>query len=395
MYGLVNARRCTSTAVNASYLEILSQLLSDAAWSKHQAAIAADPDLQRGIAGVMLEHCLPATAAAVAEEQAPSGLPKDGHRCMGMLTAMASLVKHHSIAPGVGYWLQDDRAAAAVSHAAVILHAVSTAQPDGTPGNEWSRHLNNAATLVSALCQQVAEQHLAAQASVAAGGEQEAARALSCGETAAAAGWQVARVLPQLAASLAALSRVAPSHTAAPDDSPSGLGDLHDICLRLRWPLHLLLDKSLRQCSARQLSCWLNAVAASLRLLPCFGLLDARLRQHEGGSYDDRAAVLSDFLIRLLVAWLPDPLFECQAELCLPSGRVETLCSDDAAAWDSLPAQLWALHTGLSRLVAALTAAPGARSLTGAELTARQWRSLQYCIGFLTTLNADVHQLRW
>lgn len=125
-------------------------------------------------------------------------------------------------------------------------------------------------------------------------------------------------------------------------------------------------------CSPRQLSAWLQAAGASLQLLPRLARLDSHLQQL--GRRTDGVQLLGKTFVRAFVAILPPQL----QQLSSSSGfSFAALGQQDAAAWASLPAQLWALHACLCRLTAALTAPSAPLRVSGMQLTADCWRSLQ------------------
>ncbi len=319
-----------------------------------------------------------------------------------MLYAVSIVLQHSSLAPGFQRQLQADVAAAAVGHAAAILQALPTVQPSDDVDRLWSANLCNATDLLGAICHRTAGQPIAAQ-HPAAGGSSGAAQAVSwqaSGEAAAAAGWQVARLLPRLAAGLADVANNPPDDAQSPNNVLFWLHILHQASFNLRLPLLLMLELPLNQCSPQQLSCWLAAATASLRLLPFLALLADRLRQHSAGSDFDAntVALACSHLAGVIVTLLPTRLEECQqllqrrasrAAAAVPSSVVE------AQAWDSLPEQLWALHTGQCRLVAALSAPAGALRMASTQLTPGQWRSIQLSLNRLLNLIVQLHQQRF
>lgn len=94
---------------------------------------------------------------------------------------------------------------------------------------------------------------------------------------------------------------------------------------------------------------------------------------------------MSAFAITLLsmsTNWLPQqlqpmlPLLSQPEQRGIPggSGSMAGQPPTKATFWDGLPAQLWALHTTLCRLIASLSA--GQLSLWGERMTAVHWRLL-------------------
>lgn len=268
----------------------------------------------------------------------------------------------------------------ALHRAAAILLALPTARPAGEVGRAWSFNLSAASGLLAELCRHVLLQQ---QSTLVAAVHRDRGPALTFGlrgEAAGAAAWQSVSVLPRLAASLVALTGELEAQNVPANQRDSRLRDLHNISTSLRLPLYFVYGWQLQECSPQQLSCWLAAAAASLRLLPCFAVLSAQLRQ---------PSCFSDLCLDMLTvvtAELPKRLSQLAPVLQRLGSLAAELPPEQAAAWDGLPAQLWALHTAVCRLVAAAPA-----RLPGVQLTAHQWRSLHICLSSLLSLCCDAH----
>lgn len=189
-----------------------------------------------------------------------------------------------------------------------------------------------------------------------------------------AAGWYAAQLLPRLAASFTAEMEDPMVHASFPGGLSGWLSSLSASCCNLCQPLLLVYSLPLVGCSPAQLASWLAAVAASLRLLPRMVALDARLKQHS--SRFDGAEVGCGQLLRLPVVLLPSRLEQSQQQLEQLHSSTGELHPDDTAAWQSLQSQLWALHTSLCRLIAALTAPAAPLSVPNVQLTSLHWDSL-------------------
>ncbi len=365
------------------YVLLFKSLLSENTWDKHAAAIAADPALQQAVVGVLLGCCLPDTARFVAAALAPAAGPQLARSAAHMLFGMGLALQHSSLAPIAQRQLQAGGAEDALEHAAAIVRALPTSRPSGESGPFWSSLVSSGASLLATLSTLISAQ----PATTA--GNREAAEAASHAE---AAFWHVARLLPRLAASLAALASDPLAHTSSPSGMASWLADLDVFCYNMRQLHAQAYALSVGQCNARQLTCWLDAVAACLRLAPCLAQL-ARLRQE---NRRDTAALLYSNLLDALSHDLPRQL--CQlGQACgsqqLGSSSTAGLPPDEAATWGGLPAHLWALHTSLCHFVAALTSAAAPLHPPGERLSAESWRTLQWNLSALLVVTTDVHRL--
>lgn len=324
-------------------------LLESNAWSQHRAAIAADAALQQAIVDTLLQRCLPATEAAVVEGRLPAGLPlRPGGHTTAMLFCMSCVLQHDSLAPAAESRLQAGGAVAALHHAAAILLALPTVRPAGAFSQAWSFNLSSASALLAGQCQQIVLQQQGAQVAAA---QHDSGATLTVqlgGEAAGTAVWQSATVLPRMAASLVALTGELEAHSTSSEQRDSRLRDLFIISNNLRLPIYFVWGLQLEECSPQQLSCWLAAAAASLRLLPCFAFLCAQLKQHNCYSDSERktAARLCPGLLMAVAAGLPEQLSQLAPALQRLGSRAAQMPPEQAAAWEGLPAQLWALHTG-------------------------------------------------
>lgn len=178
-----------------NYLRLTTHLVSNSTWSQHATALQADPALQRAIADVLLGRCLPATAAAVVDGEAPSGVEQGTHGVF-TLFVMASTVQHRAILSMAQRWAGTNGAAAACGQAAAILAAVPLTRPSSMPEDRWSCNLCSAAALLAACCSVLASQ--ASHHSPAGQADEAAGRSAvpPAGHTAAAL--QLADLLPQL-----------------------------------------------------------------------------------------------------------------------------------------------------------------------------------------------------
>lgn len=104
----------------------------------------------------------------------------------------------------------------------------------------------------------------------------------------------------------------------------------------------------------------------------------------------------------MLLSTILGPIVEHLPErLLLLGGRLHelrdsalALPSEEAAAWSDLPAQLWALHSCLCRLVATLSSPATPLKLPTGQLAAHGWRNLQFSLSASLRLMLEAHQLR-
>lgn len=314
------------------------QLLGGNTWTRHAAAIAADPALQQAVAGVLLGCCLPAMAAAAGMPRGqPAAKKQLGGDAAKVLHAMASLMQHVSLAPAFQRQLQQTGGAqAALEHAATFVRALPTSRPGSMSGPAWVAQLASAVALLAAISKQ-----LTRQAAGSSHGE-----AASRAATVEAACWQAAGLLPQLAASVAYLAADVQDRTTYPAGTTDWPEDLNTLCLGLLALQAQTSALSMGNCSARQLTCWLEALCAGLRLVPCLPQLAARLGPAAGTA--NGAAMLHNNLLQALTLHLSRqlPVVSLQATQQLGCSAAG-LPTDEAAAWNSLPAQLWGVHTVL------------------------------------------------
>lgn len=352
---------CLSTL--DEYLRLVYHLLDRKLWAQHAAAIAADPALQQAIVHVLMEHCLPAMAAPM-HTDGPTG-QQQASLDVQLLLRLSIALRHPSLRPAVTAAHRVLENAAAVGHAVSVFHKLLTSRPSTRPNSEFSMALQKAAGLLAACLHSILKPNQAAL-------EQGGTALLALPAEVQAAMWQAAQLLPCLADSFTA--EIDDTHAPFLDGSAVWNSRLNAFCYDLCQPMCLVFALHLRECGARQLSTWLEAVKASLRLLPRMPRLHGQLQPDSGtltGAED-----YCTRLIRYLVKRLPHRMRELQAQLQQWSGSMTGPASDEAAALDSLPTQLWALHTGLCRLIAALTAPASPLSLPGPPLAASGWLAL-------------------
>ncbi len=252
-----------------NYARLVKSLLTDnTIWAKHVAAIAADPAQQQALVGVLLGCCLPTVAATAA-----AGQQKLSSHGSDLLIDLSATLQHSSLAPAVRHQLQTGGAEAAFEHAAAILHAQPTSRPSGMTGPEWIDLLASGTALMVFLSRETAQ---FSQQSVTTD-LGETAQAASDTAAVAAAGWQAARLLPHLAASVAALAADVQDRAAFPAGTTAWLDNANLLCFCLQYLQEQVYALSVGQCSAQQLFCWLDAVSASLRLASCLAPLAAHL----------------------------------------------------------------------------------------------------------------------
>lgn len=191
---------------------------------------------------------------------------------------------------------------------------------------------------------------------------------------------------------MAALAADVQDHEAYPAGTPSGLlADVNSICCSLRYLLMQAYALPVGQCSTRLLACWLDAVAASLRLPTCLAQLAARFESE--GSGCDCAVEVYSCLLAALQTELPRQLRQLAEATLQPCASTVALPTREAAEWQQLPAQLWELHTGLCRFIAALTSAAAPLHHLGEPLTSDNWWMMQLILGSLLQLAAAAHRL--
>lgn len=369
-------------------MSLIHQLVSHAAWDRHAAAMAADPSLQRAMAGVLLEHCLPATAAEVVEGEVAPDVHQGGSG-VSVVQLAATVLGHGSLVQAVRRQLQSSTtAAAAVGHCMAVLRALPTTRPSGMQAADWSSDAAAAATLLAICCGGLVIQVAGAyqgEAGSSGSGAQTNVPAESVGAAAAAA-WQLVGLLPQLMATIAGLGQERDADGAFPDGFSSWLDNLHSMCGNLSVPLQLLHILLHVDCTVPQLTSWLQAATASVRLLPCLSRLDAQLQQGRGTA-PNGAQRLSRAVWKLF------------AQISLPrvqasSSSAEDPLSEQTAAWDRLLEQLWAQHTTQCRLIHALTAAVAPLRLPGVQLAVHDWHGVLWRLNILLLLSVTTQGLR-
>lgn len=260
---------------------------------------------------------------------------------------------------------------------------IPTSRPGSMPGAMFSTLLTQGAVLLGACVEGLDPSGEAEQ-----GGS--TAAALASQAEVVSAGWHLAQLLPRLAASLSAELRDPLAHAAYPGGVSEWLRCMSVVCANLTRPLALIFGLPLGGCSPAQLATWAEAVTASLRLLPCMATLNAQLQQLNEelrGAQD-----WCDELVEQLQDNLPCQLQEVGQQLEQLSNTAAALPAKEAAAWTSLSSRLWALHTALCRLIAALAAPAAPLSLLGARVAADEWRGLLLCLNLLLLAMVDAHR---
>ncbi len=348
------------------YLVFLFAVFTTDTWARHCDEIASDTALQRAVIQVLMDRCLPAMAEDL-QAVASAGLLAHGTGWQ-MLLRFRSVLHHSSLRAAVERRRQEPGAATAVRHAAAILSLLPTSRSGPMPGIDFSLLLMHGTSLLGMCLGSM----FASQAASLEGGS--AALSEASGTELAAARWQAVRLLPRLAAGLAAEL----------DDPQAGAGisawlaNLSGVCAFLAWPVVWAYTLHLDRCSPAQLAALLAAVTASLRLLPSLSALDGRLKQHNRALVG--AEVCCTSAMQQLAGKLPLRVEQILRQLQQADKDTASLPIEVVAAWGSLTAPLWALHTSLCRLVAALTAPVAPLSLPGVPLDAQAWHQLLFSL---------------
>lgn len=363
-----------------NYVRVLSVLFTSDTWTRHSSAVAADPALQQAIVQVLVDHCLPATAEAL-QVEAATGLQEQGTGWQ-MLLRLDILLRDNSLRPAVAKWGRAPGAAVAVGRAAAILSLLPTSRAGAMPGDAFSRLLFEGTSLLVQCLYGVLFPD-------AAGMERGSEAAPTASDTELSAAAQIAlQLVPRLVSSYAAELDDPQACAAYPAGVPIYFNNLSVACCYLAQPLSLPFLFQLEECSAAQLNGWLAAVTATLRLLPRLSALDAQLKQH--GSEMVWAERCCSSILEQLVRYLPQQLGQIARRMQQLSGSAAVL---DGVAWGSLQAHLWALHTSLCRLVAALTAPVEPLSLPGVSLDGQAWRQLLFSLNASLLPAIDAHWL--
>lgn len=357
-------------------LRLLSVLLTEDTWTKHCDAMAADPALQQAIASVLMSTCLPTIAEKLQAEAAGQGIGWQ------MLVRLSCLLRHSSLRPAVARRGLQPGAAAAVGHVAAILSLLPASRSGSIPGEVFSA-LVISGTVLLGLClrSMISQGQAALEGGSAAASEAELA----------AAAWQAVQLVPRLAARFAAELDDPQAPAASPGGAPAYLESLSVACSYLAQPLGVVYSLQPTYCSQTQLAAWLAAATASLRLLPRLSALDERLKRHSGELIG--VELCCGHVIEHLVNQLPWQLERVAGRFQLLSEKTAEQLAEEAVAWGSLAAPLWALHTSLCRLIAALTAPSAPLSLPGVALDARAWHQLLFCLNASLIAAADAHRL--
>lgn len=342
-------------------------------WNDHSVAIAGDPALQQAIITVLLQHSLPAVAAALPAE-ASAGL-LEGSKALQVLEQLACTLRHASLASAVDFWGAPPAAATSVAHAVATLRCLLPDQPGGQPSDAAAAAFLPATVVLAICCRGAVEAFRRAKA---AGG----AAAASVDSQAGGACLRIATLLPRLMPAIAQLLGSPPSSTESTASYGLWMADQNVIVASLAPALYLLQTMLPVPCSHTQLTIWLRAACASLRLLPRLAQLDVQLQQHVPSRSTGAQLLCRTIIHTFVVGKLP----------WLPQRSASEPRPAEAAAWDGLAEQVCALHTSMCRLVAALTAPAASLSLPGMQLAADGWQQLCYRLDVLLLLLVDVQQ---
>ena len=345
------------------------------------SAIGADLALRQAIVGTLQAHCVPALTAAV-QDELPAGLPEGG-QAIHLLRMLPSVLQHASLAPARR---QRTRGAVAeVEHAAALVRSLAAERPSGMSSEMHLALLERAVGLLGGCCQRVV---LDTQA---AGGTPPQAAAADAQAEQHAAGWLVAALLPQLKSSIAAVAGSLQLQQGSAEAEP-WVNDLSTLFGDLVEPLDMMSGLELTASGPQQICTWLAAAAAGLQLLPlCTQLLEGAAAAQPG----DVAAVLkcSICLTALFVDDLQQQARRLLTVLLQWCNSQQDLPPEEAAAWDSLPALLWALHTSLCRFTAALGPPNASLRLPGQHITPGLWRQLLSTLNTLLLVTVAAHRL--
>lgn len=327
-----------------------------------------------------MQHCLPATAAALQAE----GVRREGIG-LQVLLRLPSVVGHSSLQPAIQQWGHAPGAAAAVGHVADILSLLPASRCGSMPGGLLSNVLVQGVTLLAACLDGM---DLQVEAAVE-GAHTEAL--MSSHPDVGAEGWRVVALLPRLLASLAAELGDSQAQAACAGGPIQWLRSMSACITNLVKPLHFVYALPLSKCGPAQLVAWTAAVTASLRLLPRITALDSQLQQE--GEELIGAEVWCGELVERLVNQLPWQLRQVEFGLQRLASSAAHAPPQEGTGAGMLPAQLWALHTTLCRLVAALAAPAAPLRLPGAPLNALEWCELRSCLNAVLLAAVDAHWL--
>lgn len=298
-------------------------------YEDHVAAIAANAALQDAIVCGLLGSCLPhlLTSFAAATE---AGLPVETHRDVNLLFCIPTVLQQPALSAAVPRHMRMPCAATTVRHAFALVAAVAALPADlpaGLARHSFGRgtllgmHLH-AAELLALCCSSLSPPDAAAAGS--AGGRSDsssnAAADVTSGQLTA---WELVAVVPHIASAVRGLV------AGAADDFRSLRAQARVVNLYHDSVGHLLVLMGNLTCTAAQLSSWMAAAEASLRLLPVLMQLGAALHQLPADSLRqadrDAAGRLADRLIDTLWCQVPDlrlegPAGSSAAEQPAPAG---------------------------------------------------------------------------
>ncbi len=280
--------------------------------------------MQQAMLSVLLDRCLPVLAAG----SSPGTLADVTDPVYGLALCLGGVLDSPCLKHELARRLQQPKAAAYIRQAVQVVIALPLRRREADTPDSFGGQHGGAAMLLARLCASI---KLPAR-------------------TAAAAAWQFAEAVPQLAtllATLAANDSIASDH-------------LLVVCCSLQLAGEVLLSKLPDNISSdSQLAAWAAACDAAVRLVPLLLQLHGRFRS---APFSPHAPLqLSQQLLGLLGI----------APACgkYVADRFDT--ARPPAADEQLVRQLWALHTSICRFVAWLAVDPSngrAAVLPGSEV---------------------------
>lgn len=303
----------------------------------HRTAFAEDAVATEAAASVLVAHCLPELAKAVAANAA-SGHPLRGWANVA-LAPLATMVYEAAFGPGIGSCLPAEAAWAAAEQAASIVRSLPAHRPDGMALDPFVRGHMAAATLWAGIFHVLTGQP-ATSAAQAAGAAGMAAQSSPVNEPLSVKGachW--AELLPTLAAAIRSIA----SDPGLDASSSDALADLHTMCCALDIPMAALSGLHLPAATSAQLRSWAEGLTAAAQLLPVLWRLHGREQRHD--SDEDGFSALFTAILHALTSSAVG-----EAAGAASSATPPRTASDPAAAAASSMALLQ-LHLRLCRLV--------------------------------------------
>jgi hypothetical protein len=344
-----------------NYCCLCEALLTTPPYSRHAAALAANPHLQQAVVGFLLQRCLPALAgqAAADADQLVQHFAKSfiGLQALAAVLAVPSLsaaVARHQPRLDTVVWVQ---------HAAANVEALPASRPDGVAAGVFGRAFEAVILLLSCLCDAMLDQPTAGSSS--SGGTNN-----SCEQAA----WELVRVVPHAAACSQALAV----------DGECPRSTVAAVCCNLGFALRLLERLRMSKATPAQLEAWAAAAEAGVRLQPLLARLHSeaaeaglRLQPLQAQLHSEAAeeqqqqqqqqqqqlfAALSLQLINNLWCGMPD---------------TRGTEPDGAAA---LGRRLWQLHSASCQLLHWLAADSGRCLAAFSTMGAREWQVLSHAL---------------